>query len=90
MSDQNENSNSNIIKVFGDKAAYKPTGIIEVFIANDDGIHTKVGEFVDGVNVVGGMPSVPGLLNGQETQAGGEPAQSYSGRIDLDFNISAN
>ena len=86
MSDQNENSNSNIIKVFGDKAAYKPTGIIEVFIANDDGIHTKVGEFVDGVNVVGGMPSVPGLLNGQETQAGGEPAQSYSGRIDLDFN----
>ena len=93
MSDQNgagtninESQYGDLIKVFGENAAFKPTGLIEVYITNDDDIHTKVGEFVDGINVFGGMPSTPGLVNGQETQANGEPAQRYDGRIDLDFN----
>ena len=81
-----ESQYKDIISVFGDNAAYKPTGLIEVYIANDDDMHEKVvGEFVNGIDVVGGMPSTPGLLISGQQSNGGENAQRYDGRIDLDF-----
>ncbi len=51
---------------------YRPTGIIQVYIPNGDGVP-------DGINVVGGLPDLEGLQG-----ITGEGAQRYEGRIDLD------
>ena len=79
-----ENTFSDVIKIFGEDATFRPTGLIEVYITNDDGIHND--GFISGINQSGGMPKVIGYVNGQETQADGEDAQRYDGRIDLDPN----
>ena len=55
-----------------DEFYYKPTGIIQVYIPNGDGVP-------DGINVMGGLPNIVGLEG-----TTGEDAQRYEGRIDLD------
>ena len=57
---------------------FKPNGIIDIYIANDDptGIFDN-GKAPDGINVVGGMPDIKGLV-------GTGDAQRYEGRLDLD------
>ena len=42
---------------------FKPNGIIDIYIANDDptGIFDN-GKAPDGINVVGGMPDIKGLV----------------------------
>ena len=61
---------------------FKPNGIIELYIANDDEIHDD--GFIDGINVIGGMPEKLGLQINGENANGGEPAQRYEARIILD------
>jgi hypothetical protein len=61
---------------------FKPNGIIELYIANDDEIHDD--KFIDGIDVVGGMPKNLGLQVNGENANGGEPAQRYEARLILD------
>ena len=56
---------------------HKPSGVFQVYIANDDKIH-KDG-FVDGIDVVGGMPDI-------EAFVGTGDAQKYEGYLNLDIN----
>ena len=56
---------------------HKPSGKFDVYIANDDEIH-KDG-FVDGIDVVGGMPDI-------EAFVGTGDAQRYEGYLNLDIN----
>ena len=61
---------------------FKPNGIIDLYIANDDEIHDD--GFIDGIDVIGGMPEKLGLqISGQKAN-GGEHAQRYEARIILD------
>ena len=61
---------------------FKPNGIIELYIANDDEIHDD--KFIDGIDVVGGMPKNIGLQINGENANGGEPAQRYEAKLILD------
>ena len=54
----------------------KPNGIITIYIANDDEIHDD--KFLNGIDVVGGMPKNVGLQISGENANGGEHAQRLS------------
>ena len=60
----------------------KPNGIITIYIANDDEIHDD--KFLNGIDVVGGMPKNVGLQINGENAKGGEDAQRYEARLILD------
>ena len=84
---------NNLANAIGGKAPYfKPTGLLDIYISNDDPVHKRHindNKFIDGINVVGGIPDNADFLvdvNGKKYTSG-EGAQRYVGRIDLDYYL---
>ena len=71
---------------------FKPTGIIDVIISNDDSVHQQHidNEFIDGINVVGGISESQAKFlvdsDGNSYQKG-QGAQRYVGKLDLDYYL---
>ena len=90
MAHRQQNSLADAIS--GSKAPYfKPTGLLTIFITNDDPVHKKhiKNDFIDGINVSGGIPQNADFLvdiNGNKYTPGAK-AQRYVGKIDLDYYL---
>ena len=72
---------------------FKPTGLIDVIISNDDPVHEQHvnrNNFIDGINVVGGISESQAKFlvdqNGN-SYTKGQGAQRYVGKIDLNYYL---
>ena len=84
---------NNLAEAIGGKAPYfKPTGILEIIISNDDSVHKQHidKDFIDGINVIGGISESQAKFlvdsNGN-SYIKGQGAQRYVGKLDLDYYL---
>ena len=84
---------NNLAEAIGGNAPYfKPTGILEIYISNDDSVHKQHinNDFIDGINVSGGISESQAKFlvdsNGNNYTKG-QGAQRYVGKLDLDYYL---